>query len=204
MLDEEIEELLSKSMTPDENEEDPSPDVDDAGNEIPPHDHIIDNGQKETLETHQINEQESENNQSPHTDDDIDNNSAEKEIPQPFNPVVLDRVEIFWPDDNAFNKGLVSQITDSGRHFITHDDDDVENLQMADGICRYESSPNAASENFSKMSSDEQLVLKKIMDTFGNKRLLRHQVQGFEQFPIINAYRLEEDEFKKNVKIVKK
>lgn len=40
------------------------------------------------------------------------------------------------------------------------------------------------------------------MNMFGNKSFLRHQAQAFGQFPFVNAYQAEENEFLKNVQII--
>lgn len=37
---------------------------------------------------------------------------------------------------------------------------------------------------------------------FGNKRLMKHEAQRFEQFPIVNSYKSEEDPFPKTVEPV--
>lgn len=52
----------------------------------------------------------------------------------------------------------------------------------------------------SSLTSDEQDVLRKIMDIFGNKPFLRHQTQVFDQFTMVNAYKCEEMEFLKLLK----
>lgn len=50
--------------------------------------------------------------------------------------------------------------------------------------------------------SGEQRVLKELMDGFGNKSFRRHQAQEYVQCLLVNAYRVEENDFKKNVKVV--
>lgn len=119
-------------------------------------------------------------------------------------PSVGDRVEIFWPLDNMHYPGHVSHITDTGQHVINYVDYDVETLTISDETWRYQSSLDAALGNFSALPSNEKQILKNIMDSFGNKPFVRHQAQGFEQFPILNAYRVEEEDFKKNVESVKR
>lgn len=85
---------------------------------------------------------------------------------------------------------------------ITYDDDDVENLKIADENWRYDSSTNAAGGNSSQLPLDEQLLLKEIMDMLGDKPLLCHQAHRLAQLPIFNTYRMEENEFTKNVEVV--
>lgn len=50
----------------------------------------------------------------------------------------------------------------------------------------------------------EWQVLSALEDHFGNRTFLRHQNQGFEQFPTVNSYKTEEETFLKTVKIVLK
>ena len=129
-----------------------------------------------------------------HISDDEDV-SPEPEIvtpPQNDLPSVGDRVEIFWPIDNAFYKGSVSELTPDGKHVIVYDDEDVETIMMSEENWKYESSAHAELGNFTTLPSDEQRVLREIMSVFGNKSFLRHQAQGFEQFPLVNAYLAEE------------
>lgn len=40
------------------------------------------------------------------------------------------------------------------------------------------------------------------MKSFGNKRFLRHQEQFFDQFPLVNDYQVEENEFIKTFQVV--
>lgn len=47
-------------------------------------------------------------------------------------------------------------------------------------------------------------VLSVMEDKFENKTFLRHQAQGFEQLPLVNSYKTEEESFLKTVKIVPK
>lgn len=50
---------------------------------------------------------------------------------------------------------------------------------------------------------DEQRVLKKqLFDMFGIKPFMHYDAQGFDQYPIFNAYKQEEDSFKKFVRIL--
>lgn len=112
------------------------------------------------------------------------------------------RVEIFWPIDNALYKGSVSELTPDRKLFIVYDDDDVETLLISDANWRYELSAHAELGNFTTLPSDEQSVLRELIHVFGNKSFLRHQAQGFEKFPLVNAYVAEENEFTKNVKVV--
>lgn len=84
-LDEELEDILSPSITPDENEVGPSPIVVNAGEEISPDDIIIDESPEEQADTIQIICRKSKSKQSPHKKQQpvnpaVENNSAKKEI----------------------------------------------------------------------------------------------------------------------------
>ena len=52
------------------------------------------------------------------------------------------------------------------------------------------------------MQSTEQKLLVSMMSYFGNKSFLKHHAQGFEQYPLFNSYKQEEDSFLKTVKII--
>lgn len=54
------------------------------------------------------------------------------------------------------------------------------------------------------MYSTEHAVLSKKQDHFGNKTFLRHDAQGFDQFPLVTAFKTEEETFLRTVKQVAK
>lgn len=59
---------------------------------------------------------------------------------------------------------------------------------MANEQWRYASSAKALGGRFFPLPSDEQRVLRELMETLDNKPFLRHQSQEFDQFPLMNAY----------------
>lgn len=54
------------------------------------------------------------------------------------------------------------------------------------------------------MESNEPEELKRMFNHFGNKPFLKFQAQGFQQYVISNAYKLEEEAFSKTVKVIPK
>lgn len=221
-LDEEIDDLLDNhhSVQPSSNNCDPLADheSDASGesqpflDEVPLINPTGENAESSNCSPDLLNEEDQSSTEKlQHTVDhqNVSSETVSVEIPQAdtIGPSVGDRVEIFWTMDNMYYPGTVSQITESGEHVINYDDDDVETLTLSNETWRFkpsQSSLNAALGNFCTLPSDEQRILKEIMDVFGNKPFMGHQAQGFEQFPIVNAYRKEEDEFTKNVEVVKR
>ena len=55
-----------------------------------------------------------------------------------------------------------------------------------------------------ELANSEGDVLSTMLEHFGNKSFLKHQAQGFEQFPLVIAYRKEEDTILKTVQPVPK
>lgn len=53
-----------------------------------------------------------------------------------------------------------------------------------------------------QVSSTEYIFIASMADYFGNKSFLKHQAQGFEQFPLINSYKQEEETFLKSAEII--
>lgn len=218
-LDDDIDELLSTHQSPsdqphqhspatigDGKEHPPTPDVDSSDDDFtdmsePNQSH--DDGEESTQPGSNTVADHATQLPSPSSDD-LNSNKDVSGSANMVAPAVQDRVEMFWPDHNKYYKGHVLQITDTGQHVITYDDKKVETLTMANETWLNESSVHAATGNFSMLPSDEHRVLKKIMDIFGNKPFLRHQAQGFDQFPIVNAYQVEDNALKKNVCVVKR
>ena len=54
-----------------------------------------------------------------------------------------ERVEVFWPDDNTYYPGVVTEVTHGGQHVVLYDDSDVETLNFSNEVWRYESIPHA-------------------------------------------------------------
>lgn len=99
-------------------------------------------------------------------------------------PAVEDWVETFWPIDNGFYKGSVSELTTDGKHVIVYDDEDIESLLISDENWRYESSAQAEIGNFTTLPSDEQRVLRELMHVFGNKSLLDTKLRCSSYSPL--------------------
>lgn len=49
---------------------------------------------------------------------------------------------------------------------------------------------------------EDPAILQSIDDMFKNKAFMLHQSQGFDQFPMVNAYKKDEDSFLRTVKVV--
>ena len=111
---------------------------------------------------------------------------------------------MYWPIDATFYPGTVSELTDNGSHVISYDDGDTESLIMSDETWRFQSSLANAStiSSMPTICSNEQEILSKILDTFGNKPFLLRKAQAFDQHVIRNVYLQEESGFLKTVSVV--
>jgi len=110
-------------------------------------------------------------------------------------------VSVFWLDDDKYYPGTIKSATDDGRFDVHYDDGDKECLGKFSSTVQANTS-SVPSEL--EVSSTEPTVLSSILEHFGNKSFLKHQAQGFEQFPLINAYQREEGTFLKTARIIPK
>jgi len=116
-------------------------------------------------------------------------------------PSLGDTIEVYWPLESRFYPGVVSDIED-GKYNIQYDDGDVEVLEMQNENWRYQAiSANHVDTHVPfEMKSSEADVLKKYYDVFGYKDFMRHQAQGLPDFPLQNAYAIEQKKFTDTVK----
>ena len=120
-------------------------------------------------------------------------------------PSVGDKVSVLWPLDAKFYPGTVMSEAQDGSRHIQYDDGDTEQLDMTTEVWRFQDPLPASSSALSRalqVTSTEKTVLSSMRDHFGNKPFLRHQAQGFDQYPLLNAYKAEEETFLKTVRPV--
>lgn len=132
-------------------------------------------------------------------------------IGQTSTPIVGDEILVYWPDDDTYYPGTVHSIDDD-QHTIHYDDGDIEKLSMENEIWMYQNHESNAAGNGSaavtgnssslQVVSTEDEVLQELVAFFGNKAFLKHQSQGFQQFPMLNAYEKEEEQFLKTVDVI--
>lgn len=117
-------------------------------------------------------------------------------------PEVGDKIEIYWPLDNAFYPGSVVGKQDNHKT-VVYDDGGIEKLDFTNETWRFESTAvlSAYSSSSFKVQSVMQDVLNDMLNYFGDKLFLRHQAQAFPQFRLRSAYELEEADFKKMIKL---
>lgn len=106
--------------------------------------------------------------------------TSDQDALEPSIPAVGERLEVFWPADNAYYPGVVTDINADDKHVILYDDAEVETLTISDEQWRYDTSEQAHFGRFSTLLSDEQHVLRQMMDVLGNKRILRYRTQGLD------------------------
>ena len=120
-------------------------------------------------------------------------------------PGIRDRISVFWPLQNQSFIGTVHSEAEDGRLNVHYDDGDVECLNISNERWQFANALAASSSTFPeslKLTSKENEVLFSMVDYFGNKPFLKHHAQGFDQYPLANAYKLEEESFLKTVRPV--
>ena len=99
-------------------------------------------------------------------------------------PSVGDRVEVYWPVDDMYYPGVVGEITTDGNHVVNYDDGDSETLELTNEQWRHANALSANVTQFNHLESEQPEILRKLMETFGNKPFLLHHAQGFPQYII--------------------
>lgn len=117
-------------------------------------------------------------------------------------PVLGDRLEVFWPLDDSYYPGTVTEITDDGCHVVDYDDGNSEKLNLSVENWRSSSILSASYSGFPSLQSDSFEVLQAMLETIGQKPIMLHHAQGFPQYVVLNAFQAEEKEFKKYVKCI--
>ena len=118
---------------------------------------------------------------------------------------VGDRVSILWPLDEQFYPGTVESEAQDGRLQIHYDNGDTEQLDMKKEVWRFNNALPANSSILSpalQVVSNDGTVISSMREHFGNKPFQRHQAQGFDQYPLVNAYKAEDETFLKTVRPV--
>lgn len=96
--------------------------------------------------------------------------------------------------------------TEDNIHTIHYEDADIEHVNMENEQWTYQNTVDNGIANGNSTSltvdSNENEVLKELFGFFENKPFLKHHSQGFQQFPLVNAYKKEEEQFIKTVRII--
>ena len=122
-------------------------------------------------------------------------------------PVVGDRISIYWSDDNEYYPGVIQSENNDGHLNVQYDDGDEKCLDMNNEKWKFlpaSSAKCATNSVATELSSTEPTVLATVDKHFENKPFLKHEAQGFEQFPLVNAFAKEEVTFLKTVRSVPK
>ena len=120
-------------------------------------------------------------------------------------PGVGDRISVFWPLENQSFDSTVHSEAEEGRLNIHYDDGDEECLDISQEKWKFANALAASSSALPEqlcVTSKGGDVLSSVVDHFGNKPFLKHHAQGFDQYPLFNAYKLEEETFLKTVRPV--
>lgn len=119
-------------------------------------------------------------------------------------PMIADEIIVYWSDDDTYYPATVQSIEDDQKT-IHYDEGDVEKQSMQSEIWIYRNyHNNELVENPSSLQvvSNEDQVLQDFVELFGNKAILKHESQGFQQFPLLNTHEKEEEHFLRTVDII--
>ena len=167
-------------------------------------DELIDDGlQSSTTAEQLIRDEEVTSDTSNDITPDCDDQTFDSD-PAPIAPVIGDNIQVFWPLDSTYYPGTITDISDTGYHTVAYDDGDSEALLINEENWRFSRTTlsSATTHSLPRLPSSEQQTLQLLLDTFGNKPFMRHHAQGFDQACMDNAYAVEEDGFKKTVKLI--
>lgn len=107
---------------------------------------------------------------------------------------------MFWPDDNAYYPGSLTENTEEGRYVVIYVGEKVKSLDLCEQQWRFAATALDNIDNFPTLPSCEQEMLLNMLILFANKSFMRHEAQGFEQFPMVIAYQCKEESFLKTVR----
>lgn len=130
-------------------------------------------------------------------DDDISDFSSPQHTPS-----IGDRIEVYWPLDDKFYPGEVRKITRGGKYTVVYDDNEKEKIDIDKERWRFAAPLTAASSIPMTLKSSEQELLQSMMKVLGQRPFLLHHAQGFDQSAMVKAYRLEEEQYLRTVKVI--
>lgn len=116
----------------------------------------------------------------------------------PVVPKVGDRIEIFWPIDNAFYPGQIQSLQ-NGQHCIHYDDGDTEAMNMTSEAWRFLSASTQPPPLLRSQSHD---VLSSMLNYSGNRTFMPRRVHTFPPHVILIDNRNEGTSFKRTVRVV--
>jgi len=148
-----------------------------------------------------------DNNEKENAQD--DDTTLHDTVPDPNALEIGSKIEVYWPLEQKFYPGVVHEIdTDELKHHINYLDGDKEMLNLNDEIWRTlpDIGSNAINGNqvkiVNELSSLEPNAIQVYFDVFKFKEFLFYHAQGLPQFVVQNAYKCEEDSFRKTVRSV--
>ena len=111
-----------------------------------------------------------------------------------------DKIEVYWPLDDQYYPGSVSEYAEAtGKHRIAYDDGQVENLKMDEENWRILTTNQVTIPDIASIHNE---ALQQYFKTFAHKEFMLHQVEGLPPHPVWNAYQEEQQKFMKTVREV--
>lgn len=115
--------------------------------------------------------------------------------------IIGPRIEIYWPADDQYYAGTVSDIDSDNKVTVYYNDNDKQyGLNLVEDQWRFPSISANIIQFDNSLQSSEQVFLNEMFSLLGNKSFFYHQAHAFDQFPMILSHQKEEAEFLKNVK----
>lgn len=102
-------------------------------------------------------------------------------------------IEVFWPLDNIYYKGEVSDVDDGWKHTIQYDDGDQEKLDLSTETWKISTVTANSIAHPALLQRNTKQVLAEMFRHLGNKSFMKFHAQGHEQYPLINDYRQEDE-----------
>lgn len=143
--------------------------------------------------------------QEPSAQKDIDSELTGDGDDTPSEPPTIGyHIDVHWPIDDNFYSVTVTNVDDQGSHEFQYNDGHQETPQMDEETWRFSNTvkSNSSSMTTQNLGSSKQECLRSLFDKFGKKSFKLHRTQGFEQFPLYNAYRSEQESFLKKFRMI--
>ena len=108
------------------------------------------------------------------------------------------KIEMYWPLDDQYHPGSVSEYSEAtGKHITAYYDCEVENLKMKEQNWRILSINQVAIPDIAPIHKE---TLQKYFKNFAHKEFMVHQAEGLSPHPVWYAYHDEELKFLKTVR----
>lgn len=106
---------------------------------------------------------------------------------------------MYWPEDDQYYSGKIEPITNNGYHNVNYNDGDHECLNISNETWKFTAEEALQSANIKlanhNLTSFAKDLLHSYTQAIRNNSFMKHQAQGIPTFPLIDAYKSEEEAF---------